>query len=297
MSQEREELVVKYKELFGKNPFGGWTTEQIKEKIDNFGKEDKDSTKDFKIDPDVNYEFVLQRRQNARHNIPTQAKIWCEETNSIREIRFVKTEDSPFVDEQSPNAKVEREQIKFNSSTLIVNGSEEAKIKYLLIYDGNGDKGKIYHANNPIKNLYKLKDKSAEDKAQVDMYEAVLKASTIVKDAKPDQLKNFMVSRFGDKSERSEETLKVAYQKAQTNPLVFINDFTNPKHKIKANLQSAVDKKLLTVEGNQVKHTKTGAVIKTFAMDRYSFDEDLARWILTGDKEAKEFYSQLEEKL
>lgn len=307
MSQEKEELKKKYEELYQKKAYHGWDEEKLQELIENFGKEDEvtetedakkaDPVMDFEIDPEVNYEFELQRRQQARHNIPTEATIWCPVTDSIRKIRYCRTEDSPYVDEQSEGAKVEREQIKFNSKTLIVSGSEEAKIRYLLAYDANGDKEKIYHGNTPIKNLYKLKDKSAEDKAEVERFKQVLEAGKIIEGASITELRNFMRSRFGEKSDRDEEILKVAYQKAQANPALFTGDFTNPKHKIKSILQQAVDAKLIVVEGNQVKHAKTNVVIQSFDADRHSFDEALARWIIGGDKDAKEFFSQLESKL
>lgn len=304
---KKEELKKKYEDLYGKKAYHGWDEATLQEKIDSFdgeqeeekpkqaeAKKASDPVMDFEIDPNKEYTFDLQRRTEARHNIPTTARVWCEATDSIREIRYVKTEESPYVDEQEPSAKVEREQIKFNSKSLIISGHEQAKIRYLLAYDANGDKGKILPASNPIKNLYKLRDTTAADNAQIDHFKQVVKAGAIIEEAKIEDIRNFMRSRFGETSERDEEIIKIAYQKAQGNPTLFVTDFTNPKHKIKAQIQKAHDAQFLSVDGNQVKYVKTGAVIKDFDQSRHSYDEALARWVLGGDKEAKEFYSLLE---
>jgi hypothetical protein len=309
MAQDKEELKKQYEELYQKKAYHGWDEEKLQELIDNFDgeveepkakkeqSEVKDPVMDFEIDQNKEYSFDLQRRKEARHNIPTTASVWCEATQSIRDIRYVKTEESPYVDEQEPTAKVEREQIKFNSKELIVSGHEKAKIRYLLAYDANGDKKKILPANNPIKNLYKLRDTTAADNAEIEYYKQVVKAGAIIEEAKIGDIRNFMRSRFGETSERDEEIIKIAYKKAQANPALFVTDFTNPKHKIKAAIQKAHEDQFLAVDGNQIKYVKSGTVIKDFDQSRHSYDEALARWVLGGDKEAKEFYSLLEGEL
>lgn len=306
----KEELTQKYVEKFGKKPFSGWSEEKIKAKLEGTEVEDEvqpkskkekkekgsDPVMDFEIDPDKVYEFELQKRTQARHNIPTTARVWCEATGTVRDIRFCKTEDSPYVDEQSEDARTERELIRFSSKTLNIPGKEEAKIRYLLAYDGNADKKQVLPSSNVLKGLYKLKDHEAEDKQAIEYFKAKKKAADVVENAKEEDLKVFMQSRFGLKSERSDEILKEAYRRADSNPMIFINgDFNNPKHAVKALVQDAVSQAKLVVETNEVKY-KTGAVVFTFDQSRHTYDEALARWVMEGSKEAKEFEKMLKSK-
>ena len=306
--EEKKELQARYEELYEKKAFAGWDVDKLKELIadkEQTPEPTKDEVKttstkcpvmDFEIDTDEVYEFVLQRRKEAKHNIPTTARVWDEGTKSIREIRYCRTEESPYVDQQSVDSKVERELIRFASEILAVRGTEVAKIRYLLAYDANGDKEKILHNNAPIKNLYRLRDKTAEKTAEIENARNVIKAGNIINDAKPEELKNFMRSRFSISGEDN-HILTQAFSKSKDYATLFITDFTNPKHRIKALVQQAEEKGLIKVEGSDIKYTQTSALITTFDKDRFSFDESLTRWILAGDKEAKEFLSVLEGKL
>jgi len=302
--EEKKELQTRYEELYEKKAFAGWDVDKLKELIaekEQTPEPVKTTTTkcpvmDFKIDKDEVYEFVLQRRKEAKHNIPTTARVWDEGTNSIREIRYCRTEESPYVDQQNKDARVERELIRFASDTLAVRGTEVAKIRYLLAYDANGGKEKILHNNAPIKNLYKLRDKTAEKTAEIENARNVIKAGNIINDAKPEELKNFMRSRFNIYGEDN-HVLTQAFDKSKDYATLFITDFTNPKHRIKALVQQAEEKGIIKIEGSDIKYTQTSALITTFDKDRYSFDESLARWILAGEKEAKEFLSTLEGKL
>lgn len=290
----KKELQEKYKEIYGKSPFGGWDVEELQKRI---SEKDSESYDDFDIDPNQTYEFELQRNKEAKHIIETEAVAWDEKTQKIRNIRYCKTEESVFVDEQSDFATRERETIMFTSPILRVSGQDRAKIKYLLMYDSNGDKKQVCPKNIKSKNLYRLRNKENESRLKLEQEENIFKAKEVVNKADFEELSNFMRSRFNISSTDKAELRAIAYEKAKQAPVVFRTEFNNPKNKIKADIQISYEKGIIVVDNSNVNYKSTGALITTFNPNRFSYDEAMARWVMEGSKEAKDFYKQIQEKI
>lgn len=297
---EKKELQEKYEELFGKKAFGGWNEEQLQEKIDAFEEDKKPKKEEFKIDPNETYEFELIGKfaSGKTYQIQQESKVWDEETKSIRRVRLAPFEDSPYVDEQREDTTVSSRPISFSYGKLNVKGTDAFKIKYLRALDSIEGKEKTLPENAGERNLFRMIDKVAKIDEELELEENKLKAKQVVAKAGETDLANFMRSRFGSETVKGKEPKQVkteAYQKADENPSLFIVDFNNPKHKIKAQLQKAHEKGEITVADGEVSN-KQGKSIYKFDAGRHAFDEAVARWVMEGSKEAKEFQSFIEDK-
>src|SRR5690606_33308797 len=62
------------------------------------------SPEGFKIDVDKTYEFRLVKPKRGRKQVPRTAFSWDEKLNRTREIRYTRTEVSPYRDEQDEYA-------------------------------------------------------------------------------------------------------------------------------------------------------------------------------------------------
>lgn len=258
--------------------------------------------KEMPIDPNQTYEFVLNGKFASRQRqiIPQTSKIWCEQTQTIRQIRMCAFEDSIYVDEQSEHAKPDSRPLGFTNGVLRIKGIDAYKIKYLMARDGFSGKKKVLPQNESEKNMYSLRDVQAEEQSQLKKELAIIEAKAMLSKAEDVDIENFLRSRFGEGAVlgKSADGLKVeAMKKANGNPSLFLTDFNNPKHKVKAQMQKAKAKGLISVKDSDVIN-KQGAIVHKFDTSRYTYDEALARWILEGASEqAKDFLSQIEDKL
>lgn len=308
MSQEekKKELSLKYEELYNKRPHHTWDEEKLQTLINEAGsvetaKEVKGNVfMGIEIDPRKDYEFKLKHKQNARSILSNEAKVWDDEKGATRLIKLCSTENSPYVDEQSDGAIPDRTVLCFNNGQMIVNGREANKIKYLLAFDGYDKKSKVLNENMYLKDMYELVDKGKITENQVDREEAELEAKILVKGASGRDLSNFLRSRWLEDVDNmtDKEILSKGYKYAGEQPYIFLNDFTNPIHKIKGNVQKLFSKGLLDDANGVIAWNDTKGVILTIDPTKgVRADEALAKWVLIGSQEAKEFEKLMNSKL
>lgn len=248
----------------------------------------------FEVDPNSSYTFKLNRVERLRI-IPREATIWDEKEGRIRKIRYVRTEESPYVDEQDENSVVERAPISFTNGTKVVSGRDRALINYLLAYDGNGGKKKILPANNSIKNLYTLYDPNAKARAERQLEELRNKARNLVQEADYEKLRAYIRSTYGAVPTSEDEAKAYAYGKISTLPKpgkphaaeLIIEDFNNPKHMLKAKIQEALSAGVIKTSNDKIMVGATGALIIRYDSKSGRFDEVLANHILKGGEDAE----------
>lgn len=310
---KKKELQLEYEKIFGKKPHHKWGEYQLLEKIENFGKEDSELEfdKDMKsedndkfngvsIDPRMVYTFKLLKKANPRTLLPRETKVWDENTNTVRTIRLSSTEQSPYLDEQDEKSLIDRTPICFTDGTLVISGTETNKIKFLLAHDGFSKKKTILPQHAYLKGMYELVDENAINEAFMTKEEIILEAKQVVKDSDKDDLAYFLASQFlYDVTSMTHTQLKNAgYVKAQENPVLFLKEFTNPKHKIKTNILKLFKSGLLTDFNGEVKWKDAeGALLHVDLSKGERAEDALTKWVLTGSKEAKDFEKLMETKL
>jgi hypothetical protein len=251
---------------------------------------------DMDFDPNVNYTFRLNRREKLRI-IPREATVWDEELQKPRKIRYVKTEDSPYVEEQDELSVADRNPIMFKDGIKVVSGSDKAMIKYLLAYDGNQGKKKTLPQNRTIKGLYSLFDPTAKARAERLLEETRHKARGVVHDASFEQLSAYIRSTYGVVVKTEDEAKSYVYGKISTIPNngkksaaeLILTDFNNPKHALKAAIQMALQKGAIKLEGDKITTGSTGALIVRYDSKdtKTRYDEVLASHILKGGEDAE----------
>lgn len=310
MSQEKEELKKKYEELYQKKAYHGWDEEKLQEMIDNFGKEDEDKDdkpskpkqetfKGIVLDPEKTYHFKLKHRQNPRTFIPREAKVWDEYSESTRAIKLSSVEESPYVDEQDPDAHLDATAIVFTDGQVKISGVEKAKIRFLLAFDGYDKKKKILPINEWVRDMYELVDSDKLNDSSVKRAEAVMDAQAVIRNAKKEDVANFMSAVYllpvAQLSEA--EIKKAAYDAAEVDPSIILNEFTDPKHQIKANIQKLFSLQLLDDSDGVIKWRDTDGVIMNYDESKVRADEALAKWVLVGESGTKEFKERMANKL
>jgi len=308
MSQEeKKKLQDQYKELYGKGAFQGWDVPKLKELIAEktpvarFGEEVKEVDESYigtmKIDHKKVYQFKQIGKKEGTSFLPRTAKVWCEHQNKLREIRYCKTESSPYVDEQSPEAVAERLPLTFNDGELTLDGSNQAGIKFLLAWDAIDGKKRVLPQNEGIRSKYFLVDTDADVRKSLDRQKAQLRAKNLISEAKLSDLTDFIRSVFRRSFEKENELLDYAFSQATDRYDVFLNEFTNPIHALKSKIQVSFQDGVLSSTNGVIKIKETGGVVLTIdPKDKVREDEALARWILVGSKEAKEFKEYLDTK-
>lgn len=238
------------------------------------------------IDPDAIYEFTLHRDEQRRH-IPSTARVWDEHEQRIRQVKLTQTEDSPYLDEQDPEARTLPSLI-FNKGKLTLTGREANKIKYLLALDGNSAKEKVLPENRREKGLFSLRDFAEEKRQSLAKLERELDAQTIVKETDVEKLQVFLQSRLGVKLEL-DEVKERAYKLAKANPSAFIDHLNDPIHEMKAKFQNLVSDGTVIVDKGDVILTASKQVIYNYDPAKVSrVDEDVAKFCLTQSPEAKQ---------
>lgn len=304
MQEEKKELQKQYEELFGKKPSFKWSAEELQSKIDNAGSEElaeKDDTvfKGIKIDPKRRYHFRLKHRANPQTFLPREAKVWDEEAEKTRTIRLCSVESSPYIDEQQEDAHTDATAAVFIDGNLYINGTEANKIKFVLAFDGYDKKKTILPMSEDLRDMYELVDEEKLSLANLNKEEAILDAKMLIKTAKIGEIRNFMRSVFllGVDQMNDSDVKTSAYSSAETNPYIFLNEFTNPIHEVKANIQKLFGLQLLIEAEGSVRWADNGGVILTYNDKKERADDALAKFVILGDKPAKEFKERMESKL
>lgn len=310
VQEEIKELREEYETLFGKKAFGGWSEEELIAKIDakKLGEEPKKVkqkeevvNKGFEVDPSKTYHFrVLSRSTNPTKILPREAKVWCEETGTTRVIRLCSTEDSPYKDEQDPDALIDRKPIVITNGELHLSGTEANRVKFLLAFDGNAAKKKVLPINASIKGMYELVNKGQEVDLALSKDELELEAMLLIKNAKDTDLKNYMRSVYllGVDGMTSKEIKLEANKKIKeslANARDILKDFNNPLHEVKSKVQRLFQLGELSDEGDVVKWKNGSVIIQIKSGERA--DHTLAKFVLEGSKQAKDFESVMNTKL
>jgi len=307
MSQKEElaELRAKYKELSGKNPTPAWNTvEKLQEKIDALTDDESGSESNLEvfngvvIDPSRDYKFKLKHKSNPRSIMPREAKVWDEQTQTTRSIRLCSSEQSPYLDEQDPNALIDATTPIFTDGELVISGMDASRLRFMLALDGFDRKSKVLPSNEYIRDMYRLVDEVKEDKQKLSLVDAKINAQLIIRAASPKDISNFIRSVFLQPVDSmSADAIKTfAYEQAQNDPYIFLKEFTDPKHEIKSNIQKLFTKGALTDDNNMVKWKDSQGVIITYSDDERA-DDALTKYVLIGDAGAKAFKERMEAKL
>jgi len=251
----------------------------------------------FKIDPKKSYTFKMTNGSEGLSIIPRTQRVWCETEGKIRDIRYCKTEDSPFVDEQTEGAREERLPLSFFKGELTIEGTDASAIKYLMASDQIAGRKRILPQNESVRGRYYLIDTEADIEAALEDEEATNEAKEIIKAAKEEDLEAFIRSQFHPSSEKIADAKSLrlyAYSQAKGHSAKFIKDFNNPLHQLKAKVQKMFEAGLLDDTSGVVSYKDTKGQILVYSEGRA--DEALAKWILEGSKEALTFKEVLEEK-
>lgn len=245
------------------------------------------------IDPEANYIFKLIGSDSKSYIIPREATAWDEVEQRPRKIRYVKTEQSPFVEEQNEGAVADKSIIYFSDGQKIVNGKDASLIRYLLAYDGNSDKKKVM-PNCGVRGLYKLHDPKAEAKEKRKVEELKTKARVLIEQGDFEKLRAYSRSIFKRDLEGEDEVKTFLYDKVSSNVKHaenLLSDLNSPKHLVKYKIVKALAKGLIKTNGDKVLVASTGNVIVRYDTKdpNNSYDEVLAKHIL----EEKEGYQDL----
>lgn len=272
-----------------------------------FTKKKSDAVADIalNIDPSRTYEFELVGPEFPPYKtIPRNIKVWDEVKQKIRTIRYVRTEGSPFLDEQNKEVPEEID-ISFNRAKLFVPGTNAALIRFLLAHDGLEGKKMINPDNERFRNSYRLVDKDVKIVNELESRRLIAKAHAVIANADIDQLTKFMLSQFGydanslkDVTKKDEAVEAEAYTRAQSTPAVFVDDFNNQKHEYKSTVIYAFQDGLLddSVDG-EVHWKETKGLIYAYDQSKFMKATDaLSAWIAETD-EGKKFYSEIKAKL
>lgn len=252
------------------------------------------------VDHKETYVFKLNT-DSKTYILSKQMTVWDPELEKIRVARYVKTEESVWLDEQSAESVMESSDINFDQGRLVVDGRNANLVKFLLIHDGNADKERINPTNSKFKGLYSLvrQDKAVQDSRA--LRQKQLKAQILVSEASVVELEDFLRSVFNFKKESigAKNTDDVVVDKALelslAHPDEFLDGFKNPKHKYRAQVQRGFEKGIIKSDKGVVTWAATEVVIHKYDAELRA-DDALARYIL-ATQEGKEFYSQLSEKL
>lgn len=252
---------------------------------------------DFEIDPNKTYLFTLLKEQKSTVYIPREAQVWDEETKTQRKIKYSSSETSPYVDEQDENAREATLPISFKNGRLTVNGKDECLIRYLLAYEGNADKKNTLPSSVRILK-YKLHDQDKEAKIKFALLQSKRKAETLAETGDETDLRNYMRSRYSVFTEDINELRMQAISFAGQHYEEWLTTFTDPKHKIKADIQKAFSSGFLEDNKGTIKWKLEGGVILVYDKKvGVRADEALAVWALTNSKGTEEFKEILNEKL
>lgn len=259
----------------------------------------------FKIDPTRTYEFELVGPEIPPYKtIPRNIKIWDEETQSIRTIRYSRTEKSPFLDQQGKEIPEEMD-IAFSKGKLYVQGTNAALINFLLAHDGLKGKATINPDNERFRNTFKMINPDERIINELEGRKLVAKAMSIIDNADIEDLSKFMLSQFNfnpsslqNVTKKNEAIENEAYTRAQSTPKIFIDDFKNMRHEYKATMVYAFQDGLLddSVDG-EVHWKESQTVAYTYDPAKFNRSTDaLTAWILETDA-GKKFYSDIKTKL
>lgn len=310
--EEKKELQDKYREVLGKNPAPSFDIAELKRRIEEKEKEDKQEIKKaeksggdptvfkgIKIDPTKNYEFRLKKRSNPRSLLPREASVWDEDTQTSRTIRLCSIEESPYLDEQNKESKMDSTAPVFTDGVLNISGVHSNRIKFLLAFDGYDKKKTIMPNNEWIRGMYELVDPEKISANNLSEEEAKQDAKQLIRNADKEELHNFMRSAFllGVDSMSDDDIKTNAYLNAETAPYVFLNEFTNPIHAVKASVQKLFGKGELTDDNGSIKWKDTGGLIASYDDTKERADDVLAKMVLLGEKQGKEFKERMDSKL
>ena len=253
-------------------------------------KEDTLDPLDFEVDPDKTYEFRMKKTRKGLKNLPRESVCWDEKEGRPREIRYCKTETSPYLEDQSEYSKPSHIAAVWKNGVLKVPGTNEALIRFLLAYDGFEPKKQVMRNNLHIRGEYYLYDGEKEAKAERNRKQLELDAQKVVNEADEEKLAYFMRSNFNVRTS-GDALFARAFELAKQNPLDFVKNFNNPIHKLRVDMATLFEQGILEERNGRIAWTSSNSQVHTYnpASTKANAVEVLAKWILSGAKEAKEF--------
>lgn len=262
-------------------------------------KVEEEEKSDMVIDSNKSYTFRLLKKTASTWFLPRTGRAWDDKEQRPRDIRYCKTEDSPYLDEQDEHSREERLAPIFKDGILRVSGKNKALIQYLMAHDAYAGKGGKVLTENMKFPKYELEDNSKAAKTERQFREEVRKANNVIAEANIDALENLMRShfRFIQNEFNEDELVAKAYEKAAKHPTVFTEDFNNPKHAIKAKVQRGLHQVIFSAKQGVVRLTDSNSVVLKYDNTSKRFDDAITEWILKGSQEAKDFEKILDNRI
>lgn len=249
----------------------------------------KDPVLDFEIDPSKSYEFRL-KGSSYRKIIPNSAIVFDEGRKAVKKIQLTDTEKSPFMDDHDEDVKPSRKTLSFKQGKLVLKGTNESAIRYLLAYDGFADKVTIAPGNRSLKGAYTLYQPEVEQARKLEQEKLKIEAQSKVVEAEAEDLEDFVSAVLG-KSLTGDLARIEAIKIAKGNPKAVVDGLGNPVVKTKAQLVKAVSKGLIAVVNGKIV-SATGKVLFTGSGDLL---QSAAREISNGSAKGSVFGDVLEE--
>ena len=296
---KKKELQEEYKELYGKGAVISWNEATLEEKISE-KKNPKEEEDGIVIDPNKTYVFKLKGEFAPVSFYPTEMETYDVVSKRSRKIRCVSIADSPYVDEQDADSTEDDKPIVFTEGGLQLQGTEANRIKYLLASDSIVGKEKTLPKNGHLANRFELEDREALSKAKLKKEDSIFEALQMIRKANLTDIKDFLRSYYLSDVDNStkEDIIVDASGKAKDKPEIWLTDFNNPKHKIKADVQRLFNKGELSDSNGVIKWKKTdGAITNYDENSGVRADEVLTKFAMLDTKEAKDFKKTMEDKL
>lgn len=216
----------------------------------------------FSINPNSTYVFKTSK-DYSRWVFPSECKAYDESAGIIRTIRYCKTADSPFLDQQHETDSVERTPIVFSKigsagkASLAVSGKNPALIRYLMATD---------HFK---KGLITIDDPQKKAKDELEAARVKNKAKNIILESSPEQIEMFGASVVNTLGLSVEQVTVVLLDRVEASISLahkVVSDFTNPEHAVRFAVLEAVQKGKIGVDhaNGKITNTATGALLTTY---------------------------------
>lgn len=297
--KDKKDLQKEYEELHHKKPFAGWNEKELQERIDLFREDKPEQMKEeeFNIDPNKTYTFKMKEPFSSVVFFPMTMETW--DGKRIRTIRCSATEESPYVDEQDEKATVDKTPIIINRGELIVQGTDSIRIKYILASDYIAGKEKTLPKNQNIAQTIELYDEGEVVREKLKRENDEFDARKLINTATHEEIRDYLRSVYLVNSDSmNEDELKVfAIEKVKKDASIWLKEFVNPKHKLKANIQRLFGKGELTDDNGEVRWKQGGGLIIRYDESKSRSDEALAKFAMLDSKESEDFKKTMAIKL
>lgn len=204
---------------------------------------EKEQDRLYTYDPDKTYIFELCKPTGIARNVLVSNKCMIRHDGKLKEIRYIPTEESIFVEDQQ--AYDERhyplEPIVFHRDKLRFSG-DKMLYEFLMAHDGNEDNPNRVSRKEPV---FKLANKDIVLKKEAEEQELQFKAEQLIRESSIDDIKVVAKVVFGIKSEDDQEVKNRLIKLSRNQPILVTQNMGNPQVKRKYDFLTALDKGII----------------------------------------------------